>query len=60
MYLRMIVRCQIGAAWLTDAQVALEKLAHNGLAGRAHFARVSPSFGAAPGVLCARQARRPR
>jgi hypothetical protein len=33
----------------------LEKVAHNGLAGRGLFRRVSPSFDAAPGGLCALQ-----
>jgi arylsulfatase A-like enzyme len=31
----------------------LRKIAHNGLAGRGHFAQVYPSLGAAPGGLCA-------
>jgi hypothetical protein len=33
--------------------LSFEKLEHNGLAGRGHFVRVSHSFGAAPGGLCA-------
>jgi hypothetical protein len=31
----------------------LQKLSHNGLAGRGQFRRVSHSFDAAPGGLCA-------
>jgi hypothetical protein len=60
MYLRIIMRCQIETAWRKDARAASEKVAHNRLAGRSHFARVSPPLDAAPGGLCARQARRPR
>jgi hypothetical protein len=40
-------------------RTCLENLAHNGLAGRGHFARVSPSFDAASGGLCALHAGAP-
>lgn len=56
----LIVQCQMEVACRGDAQAALERFAHNRLAGRGRFARVSPSFGVAPGGVCARQARRRR
>jgi hypothetical protein len=53
----LIVRYQIEAACRGGAQAVLEKFAHNGLAGHGQLRR---SFGAAPGGLCAPQARRPQ